>query len=647
MNVRHIFLFVIFLLTSAYLSADPTVTVNLNVKHSVGGISEFDRSKYMVMHSIITTPDWSGEEDKLDYLLNDLDVYLGRDNGTMVWNARLVNQDPNRPGYADPKHIRELGKYNRETQYGEGLAARHKYEDRLDVMAGGQLSQFWIGNHKGKDGWSFVDTTAVGEFMGHFLNEYFREDDQSPKHGHKRPRYMEIVNEPLYELVDVHKGKPIDTFIYHNEVSTAIRKVNDSVMIGGYTTAFPWFDDNDFKRWHERMKLFIDTSGDHMDYFSIHLYDFNYLGRDKGVANFKGGRIEATMDMMEQYELLALGKIKPFMISEYGGRDHKTEQDVWSSANDWHSMKAFTPMMLQFMAKPDIILKAIPFMLTKAEWAGNEGRDYPWRLLRHNDEKEGEKGGQYVFSDQVKFYELWSDVKGTRVLSHSEEADVLVDSYVNGDKAYVILSNLVKEKQVVDLTVVNSGKAKVSSVKIRHLHEVDLVPTLTEKTLTTLPSSIAIEPEASTILEYSFNRKIKIKQLTHEHKYYAKTYLQPIKSAKPNVFEIDDVKTSKYGEGVLRLSFGRVHGLSLKPVVKINGNALNVPSDFPGDSQKYRPQFFSMLEIEVPNKYLNKENDISVEFSDEGGFVTSVTLAVHQFSHNIRKKEKSISMVKH
>ncbi|MGL6260262.1 hypothetical protein [Vibrio sp. WXL103] len=626
-------------LLSGYAVASSPVYVDLNVKHEVGGISEFDRSKYIVMHSTITEPDWRGEETKLQYLLEDLDVYFGRDNGVLPGNARQVEQDPNRPGYADPESIAKLGENRRLNIYGKQLAKHHQYDDRFDVMVGGQINQFWIGNHKGKGGWSFKNTDAVGEFMGRFINEYYREEGEGPEKGQKRPKYVEILNEPLYELVTVHGHDPIDTFIYHNEVAESFRKhvKDESVMIGGYTTAFPWFDERNFDRWEERMKLFIDTSGEHMDFMSIHLYDFGYLSRNNGEVNFRGGRIEATMDMMEQYQHLQLGEVKPFMISEYGGRDHKTEQETWSTRNDWQTMKSFSPMMIQLMAKPDQILKAIPFSLTKARWHGEEGRNYPWRLMRHNDEKPGQEGNHYIFTDIIKFYELWSDVKGTRVDTNSVNKDVLVDSYVDGNKVYVAASNLLNQAAEINVELLNIKPSDFERVKIKQLHFVDGDIKLTEKSRYNMPASIAIDPEATVVLEYVFKRPIEIKETSVERKYYADNYHQPIKKNRAITFNINDVATSDFGEGVLRLSFGRKHQHSKQPVVTFNGTKLTLPATHSGDDQGNRPQFFTMLEIDVPNSLLKDNNEVAITFPDKGGFVTSATLQTFEFSSDIRK----------
>ena len=46
---------------------------------SVNGVSNFGRERRMTIHSDLQEGDWKGHEDKLNYLINDLDVYFGRE----------------------------------------------------------------------------------------------------------------------------------------------------------------------------------------------------------------------------------------------------------------------------------------------------------------------------------------------------------------------------------------------------------------------------------------------------------------------------------------------------------------------------------------------------------------------------------------
>lgn len=62
-------LFGVLLLASAVtLSANESVDVNLNVEHSVGGVSEFDRETYMVLHAGIIDNDWDSDTQRSSFL---------------------------------------------------------------------------------------------------------------------------------------------------------------------------------------------------------------------------------------------------------------------------------------------------------------------------------------------------------------------------------------------------------------------------------------------------------------------------------------------------------------------------------------------------------------------------------------------------
>ncbi|MFC3120895.1 Ig-like domain-containing protein [Agaribacter flavus] len=647
---------------SLHANANTQATVNINVQHSVDGHSEFDRSKYIVMHDAVNGNEWNNSQAELDYLMS-LNVYFGRDNGTINWVASQVNEDPNRPGYADPNHLQSYPVWIRNNY--ANAADRNQYDDRSQsLMVGGQLHPMWAGDsvlantHTGAGGWSFANNDAIGEYMGLYLNHAYRPVGSTDvSEGHPNPPFLEIVNEPLFEYVDTEGGDPLAIFNYHNEVASAVRRVNSDVLIGGYTTAFPIFEERDFARWEERMKLFIDTSGEHMDFFSIHLYDFNTIWNREtnqcciSNVNFKGSRIEATLDLMEQYSLLALGEVKPFIISEYGGRDHELEvfQD-WSANRDWHFMKSFSPMMMQFMAKPDRMLKTVPFVLTKALWHSEEnGNKYDWRLLREVGEAEGETGSGYVFTEQIKFFELWSDVVGNRVDARVSNSDVLIDAYVNDNKVYLALSNLNENDEVVSLNMQSDSDAVLQNVRIKHLHiqgsDDTGVPVLTESQQSESLSTFTLGREASAVIEFTYDKAISLDQTSTETKYYADTYLQEIAANQADVFNINDVSVSEFGEAILRVGLGREHGKSLQPTVRFNGASLAVPSNVKGDDQANRDQFFGLLEIPVSNSLLQDNNVVEITFSDDGGHVSSVSLQQFTFSDELRNTSLAVTGV--
>lgn len=647
MRLLTLFVLGVYLCPLSSSQAVDSVEVHLDTLHSVGEVSEFDRSKYIVLHSGLSEHDWEGEEDKLDYLLRDLDVYFGRDNGSNVWYYNQSTEDPNRPGYVDPEYMVTEGARVRTENYGQDLAFYHQYEDKSHSMIGALPSPHWPGHMTnpccGGTPWGPTTARGSGEYLGRFLQEFFRDPGEDPTQGRKRPRFVEVMNEPLYDLVTVGDRTPLEVFEYHNVVAEEIRKLELDVLVGGYTTAFPYFDSDNFQRWHDRYKLFMDTAAENMDFYSLHFYDFDRHGQPgggtKGPWNFKGGRIEATFDMVEQYGHMTLGEVKPMLISEYGSRDHQLELNDWSRERDWVFIKSFSPLMMTFMDRPHLILKAIPFILVKAEWSETV---YDWRLMRQKSELDGEIGDEWVFTDLVKLYELWSDVNGKRVYSSSTDVDLMTDVYVEGDKAYVIVSNIEVDPKTIKVDIKGLGGRSIQQVRAKHLHAIDGITALTE-TIIASEAEFQLGAESTVIFEYSFDDPVSIDELVEEKKYYADTYLQEIAANEGSLFRFSDVDKGDYGFGVFRISVGRYHDRSLNPLIRLNGTDIRTPEDFPGDDQATRANFFGMLEVAVPNYLIEESNEIEVVFGDSGGFVSSVTLEVFSSSRSLKGNQGGFS----
>jgi len=623
--------------------AKTEAVINLNVKHSVAGKDTFERSKHMKLHSTIYDNDWNGEEDKLKYMMEDLDVYFGRDNGSSVWNFNQAKQDENRPGYADSADIIRRGKQSREVAYGVNKSSVHKYDERGDLMVGGQPRQHFLGKTSpccgNGEGWQANGGDAIGEFLGQYINEFFRSEGQAATNGHPRPIYLEILNEPLYQVTDAphelgldNPIDPIKVFEFHNTAAEGVRKYNTDVKIGGFTVAFPIFEERNFARWSERMKLFIDTSGEYMDVYSTHFYDLEDSNK------FKGSRLEATLDMVDHYSMVKLGHTKEHLISEYGGRNRNMEREQWSPLRDWWFLKAASPMLLQFLDRPDSILTSIPFVPIKALWGTNGDIPYNWRLLRQAKEGVGEEGEDWVFTEMVKFYELWSDVNGTRVDTFTTNPNILIDSYVDENKAYVIISNLTSASENVLLHKLGNSDAQIQSVKIKHLYLDGTKPKLDVINASADTDNFDLAAEATIIVEYTYDTDLNIDAVSDEKKYFATEYLKEISPNVDNTFVINDVTTSDHGEAILRIALGRDIGSFLNPTVTFNGQILNAKARLSGDDQSGRPRFFGLVEIPVPYNLVQTNNTVAIRFPDAGGHIASVNMKVFNFDRNIRSE---------
>lgn len=106
-----------FMAVSSAVSAQSHVELNLNVKHKLGEVTEFDRPKFINFHATINENYWdSGNKinDLRDDLLRKYDVYVGRETGMIKTVLRNVKEDPKRPGFADPEDLAELCNLNKQ-----------------------------------------------------------------------------------------------------------------------------------------------------------------------------------------------------------------------------------------------------------------------------------------------------------------------------------------------------------------------------------------------------------------------------------------------------------------------------------------------------------------------------------------------------
>ncbi len=621
-------------------SAQVEIEMNLDTRHKMGDVDSFDRPKFVNFHATPTEGYWdrgNAFDDLRKELIEKYDVYMGRDTGGLKSNLLNAPEDPKRPGFVDPSYLVKQGQIKRES-YAKKVDI-HKYEKYTNMILCNQFHPFYPDGNKNRKGWalSTADTekepygTASGDFYGRYVKESFGKGGTT---GEPMPKYLEIINEPLWDIYDMQRAPKSSIRMmceFHATVAKEVRKHVSDIPIGGYVTAFPNFEEQDFERWRVRWREFIDIAGEQMDFWSIHLYDFPAYGKNKRYR--KGSNMEATMDMIEQYSMMKFGKVKPLMISEYGAQTHNYNRKMWSPYRDWLKIASMNSMMMQFMERANNINIAMPFFMLRSDWGYNPTTGIPHtsRVMRREGEAEGKFTGDYVFGEAIKAFQLWKDVKGTRVETSSANLDVLADAYVDEstNTAYLILSNLSFEPMELSLSV--NGMAKgAKSIELRHLYlegGVDGAPIL-DITESKSLSGFTIGAEATAIIVYKYPSKVKINKLMEQTKYYATDYLKLIEKSKPIDFEINSVVKSAEGAATLRLGIGRDHGKSLKPELKVNGTVVTIPDNFRGDDQKDRLTFFGVLEIPVDYALLKENNQISVTFPDAGGYVSTLTMQV-------------------
>ncbi|MEP1448956.1 MAG: Ig-like domain-containing protein [Paraglaciecola sp.] len=79
---------------------------------------------------------------------------------------------------------------------------------------------------------------------------------------------------------------------------------------------------------------------------------------------------------------------------------------------------------------------------------------------------------------------------------------------------------------------------------------------------------------------------------------------------------------------MLKMGIGRKHDKSKQPKVLVNGHEIDVPNDWRGYDQVSRDDFFGVIEIPVPAKFLKPNTEVELVFPDSQGHVSSLILEV-------------------
>jgi hypothetical protein len=360
-----------------------------------------------------------------------------------------------------------------------------------------------------------------------------------------------------------------------------------------------------------------------MDFFSIHIYDgVNMAGGD---VTRTGSNLEAILDVVEAYSYIKWGKIKPIIISEHGYTDSEIEKTLYSPLRDWKSISSINSQLMQFIQRPQYILKCIPFINDRSTFFkghNGNGSPFPWAISRRVE------GENWQWTHLIKVYELWKNVSGDYVSTTSSNPDILVNAFRKKSKAFLVLNNIDTCEQHVSLNYKTEFE-NIKSVKIRRLYLENDTPILTEKTTDKNILNLKIAKKETIVLEIDFQKKVAESKPFIVKKIYSEEYLKPILQNTVNEFHINKVPKN-CTNAVLRLGVARAIGLSLQPLVKVNGHKIEVPTNWKGYDQKPRKKegFFGLIEMEIPVEFLKTENKVEIIFNEKNGTLSSACLQV-------------------
>ena len=584
------------------VSISTNIDVFPKVKRIIGGVSTLDRTKYFNIHS-------NANDVEAD-LYSDYNV---SQSGRQFWSpgsAAIQNTGVfgTYPGpLSGNTELREVRRY---------VATDHPYkvyEEGLDPIP-------------------FADWTV--EYFKNYVDVYLRPEYYEPMNEpfvHARDFYEELDWDPVAEArVKLEMAQ----FFKHVAQKIHAAPELENMKILGYSAAFPSFEKNDFSIWNQNMKMFMDEAGQDVDVFSTHIYDgINQIGQE---TRRSGSNMEAILDLIETYSYVKWGIIKPHAITEFGGVENGEYNDIMNV----QSIRSQNSILFGLLERTDRVEIAIPFTTGKSKWHITEENNYmPYKAVLYKPIPIGvplEQVTDWEYTNRIHFYELWKDVSGDRILIQSDNKDVLVQAFLDGNKLYVALNNLDDFDQPINLNL-NGNLPNILELTIKSLiiHP-DADPDYTIQTSSELLETYGLKKNETVVLEYTFSEAITFDNVIQSERYYSTTYLQPIQANNPINYNFNNINlVGNSGYAMLAMSIGRKHDRSKSPTVIVNGVSIPVPSNWKGYNQTNRDDFFGTIEIPVPIDVIQESNSVSITFEDSNGHLSSLVLNVASYDSSL------------
>ncbi len=618
MKIKNLFS-AIMLCCSMVANSQSAITIDPATQRYLGDESDFKREKFVAFHALFTEPDADFEKFKKDFNIDS--DYMG--------SRRFY--------YPIAK-----------AKNGKIPAVKKTYDGERKVFEHIATAPPSALFYDKKINYGKTDFMPYISDVSNYVAKALRDEWEQV------PRFLEPFNEPMVHAGDFATGlkgadkkaaiEAIVTYIckYHREVARAVKSMPElkNVEIMGFGSAFPEFEANDFGLWKSRFKQFIDIAGEDIDILSLHLYDGSGVNNVGGRRS--GSNLEAILDILQTYSYIKLGKPLPIAITEYGrlvpnqpewakatgAVGNKLDKKVTTKVSNYHpvtnsqAVRSQLHMVMSFMNRQNELVRTVPFTIGKAPQSAMYSKSSLW--VKQAD-------GSYEYSNRIYFFEMLKEIKGKQVVVKSDNVDIQALGYVDGNRLFLMLNNLNDNANEVKLNLCSAGDVKNVNVKTLKIFA-DKEPVLKNLKSKNAPENITLAYGETAVITYKFKNKIKFDSKVVRTKYYSQTYLQPIQAGKNLNFTFDGVKGG-VGDVVLRLGIGRKHGLAVVPdSIKINGNVVDVKSDvIKGYDQHTRKQFFGALEIPIPANIVNNgKNNLSVEFADDGGYVTSAILQIER-----------------
>ncbi|MEM1446126.1 MAG: hypothetical protein AAGF84_08730 [Planctomycetota bacterium] len=584
------------------------VTVELLHRQMLGDASELDRGKFFNVHSSYAAPALTAEDLEQ---LKELNVGFGRS-----FDGPFSGHPVGTP-YPGTETIRAEGV--------EKIAAA-KAHPLYPYRTTRRLTTTEARNAFSMD----ADPKEMARFAADVL-EFHYEDDTRPDFF--APLSLPFVAADKFEEdAAVVRRRMANVFA---EIGKEVDRRGLSTQVIGYTSAWPMMHYWDFKHWADRMQMFMDVAGPHMDGICFLMMDaMEADGRDRFRS---GSRVEALLDMVETYGAMKWGQPKPHAISEYGGVAHGWPLgNTYTPARASAELNSYNRFLFTLLGREDRLLFAVPFITTKSPWFYKQPRN-PWQpyvadLWRPDPEsiRDGAPT-RFLETEKMEFYRLWRDVRGHRAVTRSTDPDIVSFAFTDGTDAFLCLQNFEEASRDVRLEL-PPGIPSAASVNIKRMSVPKQRAVIyTKREAAELPTRLVMAPHEVVVIHLRYDEPLEPTRTVRTTHHYSDDFLQPIVADQPVSITIaaDDADVGQVVAATLRIGLAREHDRSKRPALRVNDTDVAFPSDWLGDDQAHRKQgFFGAVEIPLPTGIVRPENTVSITFPDTGGRISTAILRI-------------------
>lgn len=580
------------------------VEVHLLTRQVLGDTSEFDRSKFINVHSNYSADALTKAD--LDQLM-ELNVEFGR-----AFDGPFAKHE-NGTDYPDTDSIKaDAAKVLADAQ----SDPLYPYRTSRRIMTNDVHTAFSMQD----------DPKEMARYAVDIL-EYHYNDETRP--DFYSPLSIPYVAAGKYGKDQAKVRKRMATLV--SEIGKQVEERGLSTQIIGYTSAWPMMHYWDFQHWRERMQMFMDTAGPSIHGICFLMLDATNMKEEDGRRS--GSRVEALMDLIETYGSTKWGRPKPHSISEYGDVSHGWPLgDTYTPARSSAELNSYNHFLFSLIGRQDRLSIAVPFLTTKSPWfykqPANGWQPFSADLWRPDPESiVDNKPTRFLETEKMEFYRLWRDVKGHRAWITSTDPDISTHAFTNDNEAYICLNNFESEQREVALSFADK-LPDIETIELKRMFVPKQEAVIYTKTrISELPETLILNPHETIIIRINYAQKLDPEILVKTQNFYSENFLLPIVADEQLEFSIPASGINQLSTGTLRVSFAREHNLSKKPRLAVNGHEIDFPNDWLGDDQKNKKGgFFGSVAVPVSKGILDEENHVSLTFPDDGGRVSTVVL---------------------